>query len=133
MWPWADVSEHPNAQRHTFYPDLPHDLLTHAVQLAEDSLLSTILKQPQIMVNSLHHQACREVASPLRVVASAPDAMVEALEMPEHPFALAVQWHPEALPQQAEAQALFEAFVKACRGVAALEVGPHLRPLSSQV
>ncbi len=111
---YRDISENPNADRHTFYPDLPHDLRAHAVQLAEDSLISTILKQPQIMVNSLHHQACRDVATPLRVVASSPDGMVEALEMPEHPFALSVQWHPEAMPNAAEAQALFEAFVQAC-------------------
>lgn len=112
---YTDISENPTAQRHTFYPDLPHNLLAHAVQLAEDSMIATVLKQPQIMVNSLHHQACREVASPLRVVAQAPDGMVEALELPNHPFALAVQWHPEALPEQAEARALFEAFVEACR------------------
>lgn len=111
---YQDISENPAADRHTFYPDLPHDLRAHAVQLSEGSLIASILKQPQIMVNSLHHQACRDVASQLRVAASAPDGMVEALEMPEHPFALAVQWHPEAMPDAAEAQALFDAFVQAC-------------------
>ncbi len=66
-----------------------------------------------LMVNSLHHQACRQVADGLRVTAYAPDRLVEAIELPGHPFALAVQWHPEALPDVPEMRALFEAFV--CR------------------
>jgi putative glutamine amidotransferase len=31
------------------------------------------------------------------VSAWAPDGVVEAIELPDHPFALGVQWHPEAL------------------------------------
>ncbi|MFN3335861.1 MAG: gamma-glutamyl-gamma-aminobutyrate hydrolase family protein [Caldilinea sp.] len=38
---------------------------------------------------------------------------MEAIEVTEHPFALAVQWHPEALPQMAESRALFGALVVA--------------------
>ena len=49
----------------------------------------------------------------LRVVARAPDGLIEALEAPDHPFALAVQWHPEALPEMVETQALFGALVAA--------------------
>lgn len=43
------------------------------------------------------------------------DGLVEAVELADHPFALAVQWHPEALPGVAEQRALFEACVAACK------------------
>jgi gamma-glutamyl-gamma-aminobutyrate hydrolase PuuD len=69
---------------------------------------------PLVAVNSLHHQACRHIAPGLRAVAHAPDGLVEALEVPQHPFALAVQWHPECLPEAPEMRRLFEAFVLAC-------------------
>jgi putative glutamine amidotransferase len=66
-----------------------------------------------MMVNSLHHLACREIGAGLRATAYAPDRLVEAIELPGHSFALAVQWHPEALPDVPEMRALFEALVAA--------------------
>jgi gamma-glutamyl-gamma-aminobutyrate hydrolase PuuD len=35
---------------------------------------------------------------------------VEAVELPDHPFGLAVQWHPEWLTAHAPMRALFKAF-----------------------
>lgn len=109
-----DVSEHTGAGRHAFYPDLPTDLLAHEIKIEEDSLLSKIIGKPILKVNSLHHQAVKDVAPGFHAVAHAPDGITEAIELPSHPFALGVQWHPEALPNQPEAQAVFRAFVKAC-------------------
>lgn len=111
---YGDISEHPDAQRHTYYPGLPFDLRPHPVDITADSTLARIIGEPRVMVNSLHHQAVRVVAPGLRVVARAEDGLVEALEAPGHPFALAVQWHPEALPDAPEMQRLFRAFVDAC-------------------
>lgn len=48
-------------------------------------------------VNSFHHQALDQLGSPLEAVAFAPDGLVEAVIVPEHPFALGVQWHPELM------------------------------------
>ena len=112
---YQDIGEYVGAQRHTFYPDLPFDLRAHAVQIEAGSRLGRIVARATLEVNSLHHQACREVAAGLRVVARAPDGLIEALEALDHPFALAVQWHPEALPEMAETQALFGALVAASR------------------
>jgi putative glutamine amidotransferase len=39
--------------------------------------------------------------------------LVEAVEVPDYPFGIAVQWHPECLPEQAHATRLFEAFIAA--------------------
>jgi putative glutamine amidotransferase len=46
----------------------------------------------EIEVDSFHHQALDEVASDLRVVATAPDGVVEAVEMNGDAYLLAVQW-----------------------------------------
>jgi len=113
---YVDTDDHADAERHAYYPDLPFDLRPHDVSLAPDSRLAQIVGRPTLAVNSLHHQAIRKVAPALRVVARAPDGMVEAVEIEGHPFGLAVQWHPEALPDAPEMRALFEAFVRACEG-----------------
>jgi len=39
--------------------------------------------------------------------------MVEAVELPGHPFGIAVQWHPEWLQDDPAMRALFRAFVQA--------------------
>ncbi len=113
---YRDTSEHPDALPHSLYPHLPFDLLAHPVTVAPDSRLAAITGSTTFAVNSLHHQACASVAPTLRVVAHAPDGAVEAVELPDHPFALAVQWHPEALPAAPESAALFRALVAASNG-----------------
>jgi putative glutamine amidotransferase len=110
---YRDVGEHAGALQHTYYPDYPHDFLAHPVAITPDSRLAAILGATTTQVNSLHHQACRTMAPALRVVAAAPDGIVEAAEVVDHRFALAVQWHPEALPEAAESKALFGALVAA--------------------
>ena len=57
----------------------------------------------------------RRVAYDLRVVGKARDDLVEALELRgEHPFFVAVQWHPEELiDSDGPSRALFAAFVEA--------------------
>lgn len=48
-------------------------------------------------VNSTHHQAIDDPGEGLRVIARAPDGVVEAVALPDHPFYVGVQWHPELL------------------------------------
>lgn len=112
---YRDISEHAGALQHAYYPNYPHDYLAHTIAITPGSRLAMLLGETTIAVNSLHHQACRTVAPTLCAVAYAPDGIVEALEVAGHPFALAVQWHPEALPQEKASQALFGALVKASR------------------
>lgn len=63
-------------------------------------------------VNSIHHQAIDMCAPGLRVVASAPDGTVEAIETGDDWLALGVQWHPEKMPEH---QPLFDWFVDSVR------------------
>ena len=104
----------PGAMAHTWYPNHPRDLRAHDVAVSPGTRLADIMGTPSMGVNSLHHQAVKEVAPRLVVTARAPDELVEALEVEDHPFAVAVQWHPEELaPDDAPAQRLFDALVEA--------------------
>jgi putative glutamine amidotransferase len=52
----------------------------------------------------------------LTVVGTAPDGLVEAVEIEGHSFAVGVQWHPEALaPKDAVMRGLFGGLVAAAR------------------
>ena len=104
--------QHPNAIDHT-YPSNMRTVIAHEVRVEEGTRLANILGEPILKVNSLHHQGLKNVASELRITAYAPDGLVEAAELPEHPFGLAVQWHPEWLIDQLPTRKLFEAFVEA--------------------
>jgi orotate phosphoribosyltransferase len=68
----------------------------HPVLVKENTLLSRIVGQRELSVNTFHREAVVEVSS--RVVASAyaEDGLVEAVEVPSYRFALGVQWHPDA-------------------------------------
>lgn len=62
----------------------------------------------------MHHQGVRDLAPELVVTGRAPDNLVEAIEVPGHPFALGVQWHPENLLQVVPPMlGLFEGLVRA--------------------
>jgi putative glutamine amidotransferase len=66
---------------------------------------------------SWHHQAVDELGDGLVAVGHAPDGIIEAIEMPEHPFMLGMQWHPElGTDGQPEQQRLFDALVRATLG-----------------
>lgn len=88
--------------------------LAHTVSIEGSSALAHAVGCTQIAVNSLHHQAVREVAPGFIVTAVAPDGLVEAIERPDRSFAVGVQWHPEELYRDEERWArLFRAFTAA--------------------
>lgn len=88
----------------------------HFVHLDSSAKLYQILGTEQTEVVSAHHQAIRDTGKNLRVVAKAPDGVVEAIEDPDLPFFIGVQWHPERDPDAPATRALFKAFVRACLG-----------------
>jgi putative glutamine amidotransferase len=104
--------QHPNAIDHT-YPGNMRTVIAHEVKLEGGTRTSEILGEPILQVNSLHHQGLKDVAPELRVTGCAPDGLVEAVELPEHPFGLAVQWHPEWLTHQGPTRNLFWTFIEA--------------------
>lgn len=92
------------------------DLPTHAVKVQEKSRLAEILGRLEVEVNSFHHQAIKTLGPRLVAVGVAPDDVIEATEVVDHPFAVGVQWHPEHLvDHDAAARGLFRAVVAAAR------------------
>jgi putative glutamine amidotransferase len=75
----------------------PKDAPSHPVEVAPGSLLAALLGAGTLPVNSTHHQAVKEPGPGVLVSGRAPDGVVEAIELPDLPFALGVQWHPEAV------------------------------------
>ena len=100
----------PHALDHS-YPGNMRTVLVHEVKIEEGTQIAEIFGQPIIKVNSLHHQGLKGIAPSLRVAGHAPDGLVEAIELPDHPFGLAVQWHPEWLTDQEATRNLFRKFV----------------------
>jgi putative glutamine amidotransferase len=96
----------------------PSDRHRHDVLIDAATKLGSILGAQELNVNSSHHQAVGRVAEGLRVTAHAPDGVIEGLEDPSHPFYLGVQWHPEDMPGEPSATAIFGAFVEAALGYA---------------
>jgi putative glutamine amidotransferase len=109
-------TQFPGALTHDLPQETPRNLPAHGLLVEPGSRLEQALGTRQVAVNSFHHQAPREVAPAARITARAPDGVVEGLELPGHPFALGVQWHPEEMQNEPAMRALFEAFVASCRG-----------------
>ena len=80
---------------------------THTVTLDTASTLYSVYKShltprfslhtPRIPVNSFHHQAVSDPGQKFRVVATAPDGIIEAIESTEFKPIIGVQWHPECM------------------------------------
>ena len=94
----------------------PEGEARHPVRVEPGSRLATVMGDMQPAPVSSHHQAPDRVAAPLRVVARASDGTIEGLELPDHPWLLAVQWHPESSAREdATQQRLFDGLVAAAR------------------
>jgi len=90
----------------------------HDVWVDDNSLLAKLMAErlngsDSCAVNSRHHQAVKTAAPGFRVVATAPDGIIEAIEDSSARFCLGVQWHPENFWRTGEFRPLFEGFVEA--------------------
>lgn len=87
----------------------------HQAAIASGSKLSRMPgAAEEVRVNSSHHQSILEPGRHLRVVARAPDGVVEAVEWTgDSNWVLGVQWHPERMAaNDALAQSLFRELVQ---------------------
>jgi len=93
----------------------PRDVRSHAISIRPGSAVERIMGATRHDVNSFHHQAIQRPGEGVEIIAWADDGIAEAMVLPAHPFALAVQFHPEELaPADPASQRLFDAFVRAC-------------------
>jgi putative glutamine amidotransferase len=105
--------QRPSGVHHPYIEGNSRGYLAHSVQVQPGTHLHRILGQSSVQVNSMHHQGIEHLAPGLLDTAHAPDGLVEAIELSDHRFGIAVQWHPEWLTGQATMRALFRAFVEA--------------------
>ena len=70
--------------------------IAHSVTPVKNGLLSRIVGDAPIPINSLHRQAIDRLADGLSIEATADDGTIEAVSVDgAKAFALGVQWHPE--------------------------------------
>ncbi|WP_088227982.1 gamma-glutamyl-gamma-aminobutyrate hydrolase family protein [Desulfosporosinus sp. FKB] len=106
-------SQYPEAIQHK--QTAPRQYTWHSIEVKQTSLLFTLLKDTGIDVNSLHHQAVREIPPGFQVNAQAVDGIIEGIEKTDAKFCLGVQWHPESMPgAEKHSRALFCGFIEAC-------------------
>jgi len=86
----------------------------HEVEVEANSRLFSIFGKRKLSVTTSHHQAIKDLAPGLRVIASAADGVIEAVQMDEGPFTLGVQWHPEAMADLSLSIPILQAFVENC-------------------
>lgn len=85
----------------------------HEIKLSEGSKLFEAIGKKEISVTSTHHQAVRDLGKGLQICARAEDGIVEAFEMPGHPFLIGAQWHPEKGHDEGTRR-FFEGFLRSC-------------------
>jgi putative glutamine amidotransferase len=96
----------------------PKDRPTHEVRITPGTLLAALVGDGPLPANSTHHQAVREPGAGVLVSGRTADGVVEAIELPDLPFALGVQWHPEAvLRHEPRHAALYRGLVQAALDV----------------
>ena len=93
---FQDIDAHrPGDVRHR--DAVSYDRNLHPLEFVAGTRLAEIFEDtPRATVNSVHHQAVKDLAPGFVVEARCPvDGMIEAIRKPGPSFMAAVQWHPE--------------------------------------
>jgi putative glutamine amidotransferase len=98
-------------QQHVAHPQWDGDPSrpVHQIEVFAGTHLHRVLGVERAQVNSGHHQAVEVVAPPLRAAARSTDGVIEALEA-EDLLIMAVQWHPDEMPDDAISHRLMAGF-----------------------
>jgi putative glutamine amidotransferase len=103
------VDHVPDLVGHDDHRHDPGNWSDHRVRLAAGSLAARAAGETDHAVKSHHHQAVDQVAPGFKLTGWADgDGLPEAMEAPDHSFALGVQWHPEADEESRLVAALVE-------------------------
>lgn len=107
----------PASLKHDYFPtpEQPsRKFLAHDITVKPGSRLRDILGGTVVPVNSMHHQAIKDLAPNLAATAYAPDGIIEGVEGTDGRYLIAVQWHPEELTETHPGMArLFTTFADA--------------------
>ncbi len=89
--------------------------ISHRVQFLPHTKLHHYLG-PFAYTNSFHHQAIEALGVGCEIAGTTGDGIIEAIEMPSHPFVIGVQWHPESMfDSSSHMRMLFHAFILAAK------------------
>ena len=100
---------------HHFGDKYPRNYPWHDLKIEKGSILEEIYGKTEIRINSFHHQAVKDPGKDIEIIAKSADGVPEAIVQKNHPFSVAVQWHPEMMYDSEEQLKLLKAFVDACR------------------
>jgi putative glutamine amidotransferase len=109
-------SDHGKSLDHSLSLKIGWSRLAHSIEIERGTRLAQIIGKKSIRVNSLHHQAIKELGLGLMATASSKDGVIEAVEMPSKRFVIGMQCHPEELFKESPwAKQLFESFIQECQ------------------
>lgn len=83
----------------------------HFIKIKKKSKLYEALGS-KVLVNSLHHQAIKDLAKDLSLVASSSDGIIEAVETKDDHLFMGVQFHPEFRDLEGNYDKLFKYFIE---------------------
>jgi len=96
-----------------------YDQLEHPVHLTPGSWLYGLYQTPEILVNTIHHQAVKDLAPDLTLTAQAPDGVCESFQrITAQEWLVGIQWHPEWLDgkdHRVDGNPVLGAFLDVCR------------------
>ncbi len=106
-----DLNDHRDAQL--------YDKIKHPISFTENTFFSRLYNDEKaLFVNTIHHQAVKDLGKDLEVYAHSDDGLIEAFGYTKEPEGkvMGVQWHPEFTPSLKDAvvdhDRLFNAFLK---------------------
>lgn len=106
--------QHPSPVEH--HQKQPYSEPAHRVNVLKGTPLYELLGKEELAVNTVHHQAVKDVSPELEKMAVSEDGIVEAVYHPQHRFIWAVQWHPEySHVKDADSRKIFQRFVESAK------------------
>jgi putative glutamine amidotransferase len=107
------TDQRPDTEAHAIIHQ-PRFYRAHRIIIKPGTRLAQLIGTQPLEVNSLHHQAVKTTGPNVIISATAPDGVVEGIELPEHRFAVGVQCHPEELVAAGDERSrlLFQGFIK---------------------
>lgn len=85
----------------------------HEITIKENRWLSQFIDSDKLIVNSNHHQGIDPayIGQGFKVVATAHDGVIEAMELEGEQMVLGIQWHPERITDLKHRKQIFEFFI----------------------
>ena len=88
----------------------------HSIKVVKNTRLYEIIGKQDYEVNSLHTMmADIDRVSPYATISAYDKDIVEAFEVDDKKFVVAIKWHPEIMKDEEYVDRLFASFIEACR------------------